>query len=198
VSEPAPAAPRTPTAIALELRVATIQGEPDRRVALPFGAAVLVRRGGWQGGFAAEGEPHRPGPDWLAPGATSLKRTSRVVAFSLGASTPVAGPDGGRLLRHLRLELLGEAGVLSTEMVESLGVGGIGDRRWKRTTPFLGVRAGTRLWFGGSWGGHFGLAAYYRQPLRDERVTTIAGGRAKLVTPSFGFAFYGGPYHEQR
>jgi hypothetical protein len=130
--------------------------------------------------------------EWLAPGETRVTRWQYVLASSLGASFPERTLGDGWLGRHLRLELLGETGMIYTRLEEELDAGGIGDRSQRRWTPFAGARLGLRMRFGSPWAGFFGVAAFYRHPFDDEQFRRANGVREPFAGDTVGVVLFGG------
>ncbi len=130
--------------------------------------------------------------DWLDPGETRVTRHQYLHAATLGASFPEGTLGGGRLGRHLRLELLGETGMIHTRLEEELDAGGVGDRTLDRWTPFAGARLGLRMRFGSPWAGFLGLAAFYRHPFDDERFRSANGRRQPFAGDTVGVVVFGG------
>lgn len=129
---------------------------------------------------------------WLAPGETRVTRRQVVLASSFGASLPEYTLGDAWLGRHLRLELLGETGMMHTRLEEELDAGGVGDRSLVRWTPFAGARLGVRMRFGSPVAGFFGLAAFYRHPFSDERFRSANGRRERFVGDTVGVVVFGG------
>jgi hypothetical protein len=123
---------------------------------LPFlgGLGVFGRLGRWQLGLAGEYQFLDMGQNaWIAPGESQLTSTVAVGAVSLGPSIPGTVMGEGWFWRHVRGDLLGEAGLSFTEVKEDLGGGGPGNRTLSFTTPFVGARLGLRMRLGGELGG---------------------------------------------
>ncbi|HYD40837.1 MAG TPA: hypothetical protein VEB43_08400 [Anaeromyxobacter sp.] len=129
---------------------------------------------------------------WLGPGETRVTRWQYVLTSTLGASFPERTLGEGWLGRHLRLELLGETGMIYTRLEEELDAGGVGDRSLVRWTPFAGARLGLRMRFGRPWAGFFGLAAFYRHPFDDERFRRANGRREPFAGDTVGVVVFGG------
>ncbi len=169
----------------------------ERNYAPKFRASPFVRYGWAHLGAALEIDAYtrslrQDDDDWLGPGETRIIRHQVVFASTLGASLPEGTLGDGWLGRHLRLELLGETGVIRTRLEEQLGANGVGDRTLRKSTPFVGARLGLRMRFGSPAAGSFGLAAFYRHPFDDERFRSANGRREPIAGDTVGVLIFGG------
>lgn len=157
------------------------------------GANLFARRGLLRVGIAIEGVPMDYKDNrWIPPGQSLVTRSDLPLTLTAGLSSPATFLGDWWLWRHMRTDLLAEAGASYTWLHEDLGGGGPGNRTWNRCTPLVGLRAGVSMRFGGRFHGFVGLAGFYRHALVQDHVTTVTGRREPVIGDSVGLVLFGG------
>lgn len=194
---PPPEPPRA-LELGLEARLLFLRRAPEFEGENPFvlGGAAFARRGWLHVALSADAQDDVDSDfGWRRPGETRVTRRHTTLSAEVGVTIP--GTTIGRrwFWRHVGLDVLAVGGVERILVREDLGGGGVGNQGWRRTVPYLGLRVGPRLRIGRAFGGHVGLSAWWRHPLRQGSIPSATGRSAPATGDAAGvMVFTGGSY----